>query len=166
MLPTPTLHFMCGKAGAGKSTVASTVASENNAILISEDVWLARLFGDQMKTFNDYIHFSKKLKTVVGPLARDLLSHGHSVVLDFQANTKVGRSWFRSIYEEARSAHVLHFVQTSDQVCLQRIEKRNAERPEGSHHLSKQDFEYVSSFFEAPEQAEGFNVKVYAAGEA
>ena len=161
MPPTPTLHFMCGKAGAGKSTIAGVVAHDHTAILISEDIWLMRLFGDQMKTFDDYIRFSRKLKTVVGPLATDLLNAGHSVVLDFQANTKAGRSWFRSVFEQAGAAHVLHFVTTSDQVCLERIAKRNAERPEGSHQLTAEDFTYVSSFFEAPEDAEGFNVKTY-----
>jgi len=160
-MPTPTLHFMCGKAGAGKTTIASAVAQDHAAVLISEDIWLMRLFGDQMKTFDDYIRFSRTLKTVVGPLTTDLLKAGHSVVLDFQANTKAGRGWFRSVFEQAGAAHVLHFVTTSDQVCLERIAKRNAERPEGSHQLTAEDFTYVSSFFEAPEDAEGFHVKTY-----
>jgi predicted kinase len=157
---SPTLHFLCGKAGAGKTTVAKVLAQERAAILISEDVWLARLFGDQMKTFDDYVRCSKRLKTVVGPLATDLLTAGHSVVLDFPANTKAGRSWFRSIFESAGVSHVLHFVRTSDQTCLERIERRNDERPEGSHHLTAEDFTYISSLFEAPEPAEGFNVNV------
>jgi predicted kinase len=156
-----TLHFMCGKAGAGKSTVAKDLAQHHAAILISEDIWLARLYGDQMKTFDDYLRFSKKLKTVLAPLATDLLSAGHSVVLDFPANTKAGRSWFRSIFEGAAAAHVLHFVATPDQVCLQRIARRNEERPEGSHHLTEEDFIHVSSFFEAPEQTEGFSVTAH-----
>ncbi|HEX2011340.1 MAG TPA: ATP-binding protein [Roseateles sp.] len=161
MSSTPTLHFFCGKAGAGKTTVASRLAQDHGAILISEDIWLTRLFGDQMKTFDDYIRFSKRLKAVVGPLAADLLNAGHSVVLDFQANTKVGRSWFRSVFEQAGAAHVLHFVDTSDEACLARIAKRNVERPEGSHHLTEEDFIHVSSFFQAPEEAEGFNVETH-----
>jgi len=44
MNTTPALHFMCGKAGAGKSTLAQALAIEHNAILICEDVWMARLF--------------------------------------------------------------------------------------------------------------------------
>jgi len=75
---------------------------------------------------------------------------------------KVGRGWFRSVFEGARAAHILHFAQTPDRVCLERIAKRNAERPEGSHHLTEEDFTYATSFFEAPEEAEGFNVKVYS----
>jgi predicted kinase len=159
-----TLHFFCGKAGAGKTTIANGLAREHAAILISEDVWLTRLFGDQMKTFDDYIHFSPKLKSVVGPLATQLLKSGNDVVLDFQANTKSRRSFFRSIFEEADAAHVLHYVQTSDQVCLERIAKRNIERPEGSHHLTEETFALVSSYFEAPEAGEGFNVEIHGAG--
>ena len=158
----PTLHFFCGKAGAGKTTVASHLAQDQNAILISEDIWLLRLFGDEMKTFEDYIRVSQKLKTVVGPLTVDLLNAGRSVVLDFQANTKTGRGWFRSIFEQAGSAHVLHFLNTSDEACLERIARRNIERPEGSHHVTEEVFFYVSSFFQAPEENEGFNVKSYA----
>jgi len=160
---TPTLHFFCGKAGAGKTTVAARLAQDDNTILISEDIWMVRLFGDQMKTFDDYIRFSRKVKTVVGPLTVDLLNAGHSVVLDFQANTWAGRGWFRSVFEQAGAAHVLHYVNTSDETCLAQIAKRNVERPEGSHHLTEDDFAYVSSFFQAPEETEGFNIRLHAA---
>ncbi|MEX1323322.1 MAG: ATP-binding protein [Synechococcaceae cyanobacterium] len=91
------------------------------AILISEDIWLTRLFGDQMKTFDDYIRLSLKLKMVVKPLVVDLLTTGQSVVLDFQANTKTGRAWFRSVLEQAGASHVLHFVDTCEAECLARI---------------------------------------------
>ena len=83
------------------------------------------------------------------------------VVLDFQANTRSGRSWFRSLLERASAAHVLHFVNTPDLVCLERIARRNVERPPGSHHLSEEDFIHISSFFQAPEADEGFNVRQY-----
>lgn len=161
MPPGPTLHFFCGNAGAGKTTIALRIAQDHSAILISEDIWLMRLFGDQMKTFDDYVRFSRRLKTVVGPLAVDLLNAGRSVVLDFQANTKAGRNWFRSVFEEARSAHVLHLVSASDEACLARIATRNFERPEGSHHLTEEEFIHISSFFQSPGENEGFNVSLH-----
>ena len=161
MSTSPTLHFLCGKAGAGKSTVAKRLAASHGATLICEDIWLTRLFGDEMKSFDDYKRFAQRLKTVVGPLVIDLLVSGHSVVLDFPANTKSSRAWFRSLYEKAGAAHTLHYVNTSNQTCLRRIDERNTERPEGSHHLTEDDFVQISSFFEAPKQAEAFNVKVY-----
>ena len=161
MATTPTLHFFCGKPGASKTTIATRLAQDQSAIFVSEDIWLLRLFGDQMKVFDDYLRVSTKLKTVVGPLAVDLLKSGHSVVLDFQANTKIGRSWFRSVFEQAGAAHVLHFVDASDEACLERIARRNIERPEGSHHLTEEVFRHVSSFLQVPEKAECFNVKKY-----
>ena len=158
---SPTLHFFCGKACAGKTTIATGLANEHAAILISEDILMMRLFGDQMKIFDDYNHFSPKLKSVVGPLTTQLLKAGNDVVLDFQANTKVGRNFFRSVFEQAGAEHVLHYVQTSDRMCMERIAKRNIERPEGSHHLTEEVFALVSSYLEALEAAEGFNIKIH-----
>lgn len=156
-----TLHFFCGKAGAGKTTVAASLAQDHSSILLSEDIWLLELYGDELKSFNDYIRLSKRLKAVVGPLVVDLLRSGLSVVLDFQANTRAGRGWFRSLFEQASVDHVLHFVNTPDAVCLERIARRNDEQPPGSHHLTDEDFMFISSFFQPPEEAEGLNVKQY-----
>jgi predicted kinase len=157
------LHFLCGKAGAGKSTLAQTLAATHHAILISEDIWLTRLFGDRMKTFDDYLVFSQRARTVAGPLVIDLLRAGQNVVLDHPANTRRSRAWFRSLHESAGADHVLHYVDVPDTLCLQRIGQRNIERPEGSHHLTEQDFAHVTSFFEPPEAAEGFNIELHAA---
>lgn len=153
------LHFFCGKAGAGKSTVAKSLAAAEQAILISEDVWLVRLYGDQMHTFDDYKRFSQRLKAVVGPLAIELLQSGRAVVLDFPANTKATRAWFRSLVDASGADHVLHFVDSADATCLARIAQRNVERPEGSHHLTPEQFATISSWFEAPAEEEGFRVR-------
>jgi predicted kinase len=159
--PTACLHLLCGKAGAGKSTLARSIATTQAAILISEDVWLARLYGDRMKSFDDYRLYSQRARSVVGPLVVDLLVAGQNVVLDYPANTKAVRAWLRSLCEPARATHVLHFLDAPDSLCLQRIARRNAERPEGSHHLTPEVFAYVSSFFEAPVAAEGFTVELH-----
>lgn len=159
----PTLHFFCGKPGAGKSTLAARLAHEHRALLLAEDVWLTRLYGDQMTSFDDYIRVSRRLKTVVGPLTVDLLRAGQSVVLDFQANTLAVRVWFRGVIDQAGCAHVLHVLDTPDAVCMQRIARRNIERPEGSHRLTEADFHHVASYFQAPAADEGYNVRWYTA---
>jgi hypothetical protein len=53
-----------------------------------------------------------------------------------------------------------------DRTCLQRIDKRNIERPEESHHLTEEDFVHIPSFFEAPGKAEGFRIEIHAAAGA
>lgn len=162
MSSNPTLHLLCGKAGAGKTTLATALAAENKAIIIAEDIWLIRLYGP-MTSFDDYRTYSQRAKTVVGPLVTDLLGLGQSVVLDYPANTKSSRLWLRSLSESAGAHHLLHYLATPDEVCLKRIDQRNIERPEGSYHLTKDNFDYVSSFFEAPEVDEGFQIELHAA---
>lgn len=157
------LHFFCGKAGAGKSTLARSIAESEQATLISEDVWLSRLYGAQMQTFDDYRRLSLRLKTVVGPLAVDLLCAGRHVVLDFPANTRIARDWFRSLAEQSGADHVLHFLDSSDSDCLSRINKRNAERPEGSHHLTPELFFHISAHFEPPQDEERLHVRRHSA---
>ncbi|MEE4175462.1 MAG: AAA family ATPase, partial [Xanthomonadales bacterium] len=41
---TGALTLFSGKMGAGKSTKASQLAEERNAVLISEDHWLSMLY--------------------------------------------------------------------------------------------------------------------------
>jgi len=163
MSSNATLHLLCGKAGAGKTTLATTLASEHKAVLIAEDIWLVRLYGP-MKSFNDYRIYSQRAKTVVGPLVTDLIGLGQSVVLDYPANTRSSRSWLRSLSEPAGARQVLHYLNTPDELCVKRIDQRNIDRPEGSYHLTKEDFDYVSSFFEAPEDDEGFKIELHGAG--
>lgn len=154
------LHFMCGKAGAGKSTLANSLASEHNAVLLREDVWLTRLFPEELSDFNDYIKYSRRIKQVVAPMVVDLLAR-QSVVLDFPANTTESRQWFRAIFEQAAAAHTLHYVSASNALCLARIAKRNIERPEGSHELDEPTFMHITSFFEVPAPSEAFHVQLH-----
>lgn len=162
MKDAPTLHFLCGKLGAGKTTLAKQLASKHRAVLICEDVWLQRLFPVEIADFNDYLKYSERLKSVVAPHARELLVSGVSVVLDFPANVPSVRLWIRGIFDAANAAHVLHFVDTPNDVCIAQMQKRNVERPEGSVQTSIEQFEHITSFFRPPRLEEGFNVTVYS----
>ena len=56
-----TLIFFCGKMGAGKTTLSLQPAQELNAVLISEDDWLASLYPNEIKDFNEYLHLEKNV---------------------------------------------------------------------------------------------------------
>ena len=43
-----TLHFLCGKMAAGKSTLARELAHEHQAVLLEEDHFLAALFPGEI----------------------------------------------------------------------------------------------------------------------
>lgn len=46
--PRPTLHLLCGKIAAGKSTLAKHLAARPATVLISEDHWNSTLFPDEI----------------------------------------------------------------------------------------------------------------------
>ncbi len=152
--------MMCGKIASGKSTLAAQLAAEPATVLVSEDPWLATLFGDEMTSIEDYVGCSAKLRQVIGPHASQVLRSGVSVVLDFHANTVESRQWMRSIFEDAQAAHQLHWLDVPDEDCLARLHARNAT---SAHPFSvtQDEFARVTRHFAAPAPQEGFNIVLH-----
>lgn len=153
----PTLHLVCGKIAAGKSTLCDRLAAEPSTLLISEDHWLARLYPDEMRGVADYIRCAARLRTVMGGHVESLLRAGLSVVLDYPANTVANRQWMRGIFEAAGADHRLHYLDVPDEVCRERLRRRNAA---GTHEFAATDAEFdaITSYFVAPTPAEGFKL--------
>lgn len=77
------LHILCGKIASGKSTLARELATQPVTVVVSEDRWLSALFKEEMRTIEDYVRCSAKLRSAIAPHVVSLLSAGVSVVLDF-----------------------------------------------------------------------------------
>src|SRR5438876_3139919 len=125
-----TLHFLCGKAGSGKTTLARKIAHEAPAVFICEDDWIARI-ADPIANLGDYVKAATRIRSVVAPLVGELLRFGVSVVFDFGGNTVRDRSWVRSIFQQANAEHILHYIQADDSICRARVRTRNETKPEG-----------------------------------
>ena len=72
----PTLYLLCGKAAAGKSTLALRLAARPATLLISEDHWTSHLYADDLKTMDDYGRYSARLRAAMGPHIIDILRPG------------------------------------------------------------------------------------------
>ena len=155
-----TLYLICGKIGAGKSTLARRLASGPATLLISEDHWTSKLFAGDLKTIEDYGRLSARLRAAMGPHVVDILQQGLSVVLDFPANTVKNRDWMRSLIAQAQVPHELHLLDLPDAVCKARLRERNAR---GEHPFQVTDAEYdqFTRYFVPPGSDEGFNVIVH-----
>src|SRR5262245_36381926 len=125
-----TLHFICGKAGAGKTTLARALGRSLPAVVFCEDEWICTL-GFEIKSLADFASASAKCRNLIGPLAIEVLRFGVSVVFDFSGNTPRARQWVRELYEAAGADHLLHLIEASDAACLANIHRRNDEKPAG-----------------------------------
>ena len=161
----PTLHLVCGKIAAGKSTLANRLANAPATVLISEDYWMSRLYKEELQSVADYARYSARLRNAMGGHVETLLKAGLSVVLDFPANTPANRQWMRSLFENTGAAHRLHFLDVPDEVCRARLHQRNAS---GTHDfmVSNAEFEAITRFFVPPAEQEGFEMTVYSEANA
>ncbi len=155
--PSPTLHILCGKIAAGKSTLAASLAIAPGTVLIAEDDWLNALFADELVSLPDYVRCSSKLRRIMAPHVAAVLNAGVSIVLDFPANTVAQRGWMRGILENTAAAHQLHLLDAPDEVCLARLRERNS-RGDHPFAVTEAQFHQFSSHFAVPTPNEGFNV--------
>jgi predicted kinase len=153
-----TLHMLCGKIAAGKSTLSAKLAQAEKTLVISEDRWIEQLYRPELKTLADYFERCERLRATLAPHVVGLLRAGVSVVLDFHANTLRSRRWMRALFEEAGASHQLHFLDVPDEVCRARMHARKAAGGDG---VSDAEFDHVTSFFVPPEPGEAFSIVRY-----
>jgi predicted kinase len=157
-----TLHFISGRLAAGKTTLARELAAKHAAVFFCEDVWLSKL-SDGISSFEDYLEWSRRCRSIMGPLIVEILKTGTSVILDFAGNRITERAWVRELAENAGSDHVLHFLDVDEEECLHRLQMRNQLKPEGLYFASTTEGEFrtICKFFQVPEPEEGLTVIAY-----
>jgi predicted kinase len=162
MARKPTLHVFCGKLASVKTTLAGQVAKKANAVLVSEDAWLATLFPGEITSFADYLDRSAYFRKAIAPHIIRLLQNGTSVVFDFGGNTLKERAWVRSLCKPYEARIVLHYVKASDEFCKRQLQERNEELPIGTQPTSDAEFDEITKFFMPPESAEKFEIVEYS----
>jgi adenylate kinase family enzyme len=157
---TGTLLLFSGKMGAGKSTMSKQLAQERSAVLISEDEWLSALYPSKISSFDDYLHYSAILRPLIKDHVMKILAIGSDVIMDFPANTINQRKWFKELISAANAQNILIYLNVSDKIYLEQIEKRRMEQPERAVYDTESMFIEVTKYFQAPDEREGFNIQV------
>jgi predicted kinase len=152
-----TLHLLCGKIAAGKSTLADVLAAAPGCVRLDEDTLMATLYPGEIATLEDYSVRTLRLEAAIGPHVAALLRAGLDVVMDFHANTRRRRAWMRGLVEASGCEHRLHVLDVTDAVCLERLHARNAA---GTHRyaVTDEEFHAFTRYYDPPEDDEGFRL--------
>lgn len=156
----PTLHFIYGLPGAGKTGLARQLAASLPATMFCEDEYLAKLPGP-FTTLPQFIDALQAARGVIAPLAISALKDDHSVVFDFGGNTVAHRTWVRSIADAARADVVLHVLDVPIEECRRRVRERNVSKPAGLYFgdVSDAQFDLVVPHIVPPIETEGLPLK-------
>jgi hypothetical protein len=83
---------------------------------------------------------------------------GLSIVLDFPANTREQRAWFREILAGANIEHELHFIDAPDALCKRQLQNRSKNLPPGARWTTDAEFDAITAYFQPPSEEERFNI--------
>jgi predicted kinase len=149
----PTLHLVCGLPGAGKTTLAMQLERESVAVRLCPDEWILELLP-QNYTVEDRDRLRDPVESLQWTLTERLLSIGVDVIIEWGFWIRSERDRLREQGRALGASVKLHYLDVPLDELERRIEARNAERPDGSFHVSIGDLRNWHRDFEAPDVAE------------
>lgn len=144
-----TLFLICGLPGSGKTTLAKQIEREHNALRLTPDEWMHRLFGDG---FNEEAR--QRVETIQWETAERALKAGMNVVLDFGFWGREERDGFRAKAAAVGAKTVLHFLDVPLDELKRRLALRNANLPPDTFEVKESDIDDWSKLFQRPDKDE------------
>jgi len=144
-----TLHLMCGLPGSGKTTLAERIERESNALRLSPDEWIVRLYGSQL-TPPTLDWCRDPVEALQWSVAERVLTLGANVVLDFGFWSRAEREDFRARAAALGASTELHFLDVPRAVLSQRLAARNAQLPPYAFPITEAQLNAWWSVFEPP----------------
>ena len=143
------LLLTCGLPGAGKTQLATQLATDRSAVRLTKDEWLWALGSNPWDEPT-----RERVEQELWRLAQEILGYGVSVVLDFGLWARIERDELRSAARGLGVGVELHYVDVPTDELWRRIEARNSEPPWDRHPIHRADLDAWTRVFQAPDAAE------------
>jgi predicted kinase len=121
---TARLIIVCGLPGSGKTTHAKQLEQELRAIRFCPDEWIISLGGGLWET-----NLRSRIEELQWKLAQDLLTLGHTVVIEWGTWARAERDALRLRAQAIGAGVELHFLDAPLTVLMERIRERGEESP-------------------------------------
>ncbi|MES2715612.1 MAG: ATP-binding protein [Pseudomonadota bacterium] len=152
------IHLVFGPQGAGKSTLARTLASQHRAVRFSIDDWMAGLYGPDLPqplNLPWILERVQRCEQRIWAVAADLVRSGGTAVLDLGCMQAADRARFAALASAQGLALQGHFVTAPLALRRQRVLARSDARGETfAFAVSPAMFDRMELRFEPPDAAE------------
>ncbi|MBV8115716.1 MAG: AAA family ATPase [Silvibacterium sp.] len=141
----PRLIIVCGLPGSGKTTHALNLERQVHGVRLSADDWMKDLSID---LYDEAMR--GKIEALQWKLARELLSHGLTVVIEWGTWGRSERDNLRVGARALGAAVELHYLSAPADVLFDRIQRRAMEDPP----IQRNDLMKWADLFQAPTSEE------------
>ena len=148
------IHLIVGNTGSGKTTYSQKLKNKKNAIVYSIDKWNKTLFLPDKKEEDGLDWFLERIdraESIILDLVIQQEIVGVDSILDLGLSKFEHRKKFGDFAETNSIELKLHFLDLPKEIRWKRILKRNNEK--GTTYefkVTKEDFEFMESWFEPP----------------
>jgi predicted kinase len=147
----PTVHFICGATGAGKTTYAIALAQRTKAVRFALDDWMAALFaGDRPvePTLEWTLDRAARCEAAMWSVADQLVARGIDVVFDIGLARRDHRDRFRARASQTPAAIKMHYLDVPRETRRARV------------GISDAMFDSMEQWFEAPSDDELYGAMI------
>lgn len=152
------IHLIVGNTGSGKTTYSTALKRKTNGILFSIDKWNNTLFLPDKKSEDGLDWFLERIERaeiLIMELVKQLETSKTDSILDLGFSKFKHREKFRRFAKSNRFKLKIHFLDIPKETRLERVIKRNNEKGfTYQFKVSKEDFDFMESWFEKPGKEE------------
>ena len=145
-----TLLLMCGLPGSGKTTLARRIERERDALRLTPDEWIARLYGTRL-TPPALDWCRDPVESVQWEVAERALRLGVNVILDFGFWSRAEREEFRARAAALGAGSEIYFLDAPRAELSARLAGRaGAAPPPGTFPVTEAQLDAWWKVFEPP----------------
>ena len=149
---------MLGAVGSGKSTYATTLATDLGAVRFDLDGWMATLYGDDERPIDRVPWYLERVQRVLAQIQQvteHIAAAGTDVVLELGLVRQHDRQSFYAWVDAGAWDLTVHLLDAPRDVRRERVRRRNTVRgPTFSMPVPDEVFELASDLWEAPDELE------------
>lgn len=155
------IHLIIGNTGAGKTTYANQLKSENKGVIFSIDMWNNTLFLPDKKDTDGlewFLERIERVESVIMNLVNQLENANTDAILDLGLSKFEHREKFRKFALENNYEITLHYLNLPKQTRWNRVQQRNSDKGVTfQFEVSKENFSFMETWFEEPTKEEMLN---------